>query len=70
ALLHWQRAALDLRSLPPTQQGTRDEADVRLRLMEAEAVLDGEIDDFIEAYLLAAAGGTLAKGGVNDDLDA
>ena len=26
-------------------------------------VLDGEIDDFIEAYLLAAAGGTLQKGG-------
>ena len=40
ALFHWQRAALDLRSLPPAQQGTRDEADVRLRLMEAEAVLD------------------------------
>lgn len=40
ALFQWQRAALDLRSLPPTQQGTRDEADVRLRLLEAEAVLD------------------------------
>lgn len=40
ALFHWQRAALDLRSLPPAQQGTRDEADVRLRLMEAEAALD------------------------------
>ncbi|MDF2693575.1 MAG: hypothetical protein K0S65_1958, partial [Labilithrix sp.] len=40
ALFHWQRAALDLRSLPPSQQGTRDEADVRLRLMEAEASLD------------------------------
>lgn len=40
ALIHWQRAALDLRSLPPSQQGTRDEADVRLRLMEAAAVLD------------------------------
>ncbi len=40
ALFHWQRAALDLRTLPPTQQGTRDEADVRLRLMEAEAALD------------------------------
>ena len=35
-----------------------------------DAVLDGEIDDFIEAYLLAAAGGTLAKGGVSDDLEA
>jgi hypothetical protein len=40
ALFHWQRAALDLRTLPPAQQGTRDEADVRLRLMEAEAALD------------------------------
>jgi peptide chain release factor 2 len=28
-----------------------------------DAVLDGELDDFIEAYLLAAAGGTLKKGG-------
>lgn len=40
ALFHWQRAALDLRSLPPGQQATRDEADVRLRLMEAAAALD------------------------------
>ncbi|MBX3197195.1 MAG: hypothetical protein KF894_03475 [Labilithrix sp.] len=40
ALFHWQRAALALRALPPAQQGTRDEADVRLRLMEAEAALD------------------------------
>lgn len=35
-----------------------------------DAVLDGEIDDFIEAYLLAAAGGTLQKGGVTDDVEA
>jgi peptide chain release factor 2 len=35
-----------------------------------DAVLDGEIDDFVEAYLLAAAGGTLAKGGVTEDADA
>ncbi|MBX3197198.1 MAG: peptide chain release factor 2 [Labilithrix sp.] len=35
-----------------------------------DAVLDGELDDFVEAYLLAAAGGTLAKGGVSDDADA
>lgn len=28
-----------------------------------DSVLDGELDDFIEAYLLAAAGGTLQKGG-------
>jgi peptide chain release factor 2 len=34
-----------------------------------DAVLDGELDDFIEAYLLAAAGGTLGKGGVADDVD-
>lgn len=40
ALFHWQRAALDLRTLPPTQEGTRDEADVVLRVMEAEAALD------------------------------
>lgn len=35
-----------------------------------DAVLDGELDEFIEAYLLAAAGGTLAKGGVAEDLEA
>ena len=29
-----------------------------------DAVLDGDLDAFIEAYLLAAAGGTLKKGGV------
>lgn len=29
-----------------------------------DAVLDGQLDGFIEAYLLAAAGGTLKKGGV------
>ena len=34
-----------------------------------DAVLDGELDDFIEAYLLAAAGGTLKKGGLADDAD-
>ena len=28
-----------------------------------EAVLDGDLDDFIEAYLLMAAGGTVNKGG-------
>ena len=32
-----------------------------------DAVLDGELDEFIEAYLLAAAGGTLKKGGVAED---
>ena len=34
-----------------------------------DAVLDGNIDDFIESYLLAAAGGTLKKGGVAEDAD-
>lgn len=34
-----------------------------------DAVLDGELSSLIEAYLLAAAGGTLGKGGAaNDDL--
>lgn len=36
---------------------------------QVDAVLDGEIEPFIEAYLLAAAGGMLKKGGtVEDDL--
>jgi peptide chain release factor 2 len=35
-----------------------------------DAVLDGDLDEFIEAYLLAAAGGTLKKGGVAEDADA
>ncbi len=35
-----------------------------------DAVLDGNLDEFIEAYLLAAAGGTLRKGGVTDDAEA
>src|SRR4029079_7486963 len=35
-----------------------------------DAVLDGEIDEFIEAYLLAAAGGTLKKGGVAEEAEA
>lgn len=35
-----------------------------------DAVLDGDLDGFIEAYLLAAAGGTLKKGGVADEADA
>ena len=34
-----------------------------------DAVLDGELDDFIEAYLLAASGGTLKKGGVAEEVD-
>jgi peptide chain release factor 2 len=35
-----------------------------------DAVLDGELDDFIEAYLLAAAGGTLRKGGLAEEAEA
>ncbi len=35
-----------------------------------DGVLDGNIDGFIEAYLLAAAGGTLKKGGVTEEADA
>ncbi len=34
-----------------------------------DAVLDGSLDEFIEAYLLAAAGGTLRKGGVTEDAE-
>ena len=35
-----------------------------------DGVLDGDLDDFIEAYLLAAAGGNLKKGGVAEEADA
>ena len=35
-----------------------------------DGVLDGDLDAFIEAYLLAAAGGTLKKGGVAEEADA
>lgn len=34
-----------------------------------DAVLDGSLDEFIEAYLLAAAGGTLRKGGITEDAE-
>ena len=34
-----------------------------------DAVLDGDLDPFIESYLLAAAGGTLRKGGASDEAD-
>ena len=34
-----------------------------------DGVLDGDLDPFIEAYLLAAAGGNLKKGGVAEDAD-
>jgi peptide chain release factor 2 len=34
-----------------------------------DGVLDGDLDPFIEAYLLAAAGGTLRKGGAVDEVE-
>jgi peptide chain release factor 2 len=34
-----------------------------------DAVLDGDLDPFIEAYLLAAAGGTLKKGGIAEEAE-
>jgi peptide chain release factor 2 len=45
--------------------------DVRssLETGNVDAVLDGDIDAFIEGYLLAAAGGTLHKGGAVDGDD-
>jgi peptide chain release factor 2 len=36
-------------------------------MSNVDAVLDGDLDSFIEAYLLAAAGGDLKKGGATDD---
>ena len=35
-----------------------------------DGVLDGDLDPFIESYLLAAAGGALKKGGVASEADA
>lgn len=35
-----------------------------------DGVLDGDLDPFIEEYLLAAAGGNLKKGGVAEDIEA
>lgn len=40
ALFHWQRAWIDLRSVPPMSKGTREEVDAALRVLEAEAALD------------------------------
>ena len=34
-----------------------------------DAVLDGDLDPFIESYLLAAAGGTLKKGGATEEAE-
>jgi hypothetical protein len=50
ALFHWARAMLDLRTLPPSQLGTRDEADVVLRVMEAEAALDVLTDGWFAVH--------------------
>ncbi len=36
---------------------------------DIQKVLDGELDPFIESYLLAAAGGTLKKGGALEDVE-
>lgn len=49
-LFHWQRAVLDLKTLPPGQVGTRDEADVQLRIMEAEAALDVLTNGWFSAH--------------------
>jgi hypothetical protein len=49
-LFHWQRATLDLKTLPPAQVGTRDEADVVLRIMEAEAALDVLTNGWFSAH--------------------
>ncbi|RYG85147.1 peptide chain release factor 2 [bacterium] len=38
-------------------------------MSNVDSVLDGDIDSFIEAYLLAAAGGDLKKGGQMDAVD-
>jgi len=42
----------------------------RVPKAHVDGVLDGNLDPFIEAYLLAAAGGTLKKGGVAEEADA
>lgn len=49
-LFHWQRATLDLKTLPPSQVGTRDEADVVLRIMEAETSLDVLTNGWFSAH--------------------
>ncbi len=36
---------------------------------DIQKVLDGELDPFIQSYLLAAAGGTLKKGGALEDVE-
>ncbi len=39
------------------------DARTSFEMSNVDAVLDGDLDEFMEAYLLAAAGGTLKKGG-------
>ena len=36
---------------------------------QVDTVLDGDLDPFIESYLMAAAGGTLRKGGIGAEED-
>jgi hypothetical protein len=60
ALVHWQRAMLDFRTLSPTQLGTRDEADVSIRVVEAEAVLDVLTGGWFSVHKPRTRGGTAA----------
>ena len=53
---------LRARAVPP-REGRAHEHETG----NVDAVLDGDLDAFIEAYLLAAAGGTLKKGGSVDE---
>jgi hypothetical protein len=62
ALFHWQRAALDLRTLAPSQQGTRDEAEATLRLIEAEAALDVLTNGWFGASRVRRGGAPLRRG--------
>jgi peptide chain release factor 2 len=36
---------------------------------DVQTVLDGDLDPFLEAYLLAASSGKLKKGGLVEDVD-
>lgn len=63
ALFHWQRALLDFKTLPPHQQGTRDEADVLLRMMEAEAALDVLTSGWFSAQKKSFSKGLVRGGG-------
>ncbi len=63
ALFHWQRAVLDLQTLPPSQQGTRDEADVVLRVAEAEAALDVLTNGWFGAHVRRQPARRIGLGG-------